>query len=120
MGPLENHLNRQEVTMSTLTETIDAERAAARTRLARRQRIVIGLDHIYTVLFYVSVVAAFVAVCIAMLHESSDRSWVLIFAVLCLPHLFDEELTVLMFGEAFDRDHDLLLSLEAEELSTRR
>lgn len=117
MGSLENSVNHQEVIMSTHVRSIDTKRVEVHTRLRRRQRIVIALDHSYTLLFYVSALVATVAATSAIVSGTVENLWGVMFAVLTLPHLFDASLTALMFGRAFDRDHDLLLSLEAEELA---
>lgn len=120
MGALENSMNRQEVTMSTTTESIKAERTAVRARVRRRQRLVIGLDHTYTALFYGSGLVVFITVTTAILSGTAQNLWGVAFGVFALPHLFDDQLTDRIFGRAFNRDSGLLLALDFADLETHR
>jgi len=105
--------------MFDTTGAIDAERAAVHTRLGRRQRLVVGLDHTFTALYYASALVVFATVALAILSGTSEHLWVVGFGAFGLPQVFDDELTDRLFGRAFDRDHGLLLALDFAELMSQ-
>lgn len=102
--------------MSTTAETLQAERAEVLSRLGRRQRTVVALDLISKALYLFSLASVSAVV---ILTGAPQTLWVLGLLVFAVPYVLSDELTHLFFGRALNRDHDLLLSLEAEELAAR-
>lgn len=100
--------------MSTTAETIQAERAEVLSRLGRRQRTVVALDLIFRALCLFSLASVPVVV---IFTGAPQTPWALGLLVFAVPYVFSDEFTHLFFGRAFNRDHDLLLSIEAEELA---